>query len=113
WDEEIVRGSLDDGSFTIWYLHGGVVKAALTFGRSGDLDHARRLVLDGRPLGDQRAALADLEADLAEVGVDRDFRRAERWRQVRTGAAPRWSRARASSSIQHVHTVRGGGKAVR
>jgi len=78
WDEEIVRGSLDDGSFTIWYLHGGVVKAALTFGRSGDLDHARRLVLDGRPLGDQRAALADLEADLAEVGVDRDLRRAER-----------------------------------
>src|SRR5205807_4112636 len=45
WDEEIVRGSLNDASFTVFYLQGGAVKGALTFGRSGDLDHARRLIV--------------------------------------------------------------------
>src|SRR5437763_6934791 len=30
WHEEIVRGSLRDGSFTIWYVHGDRVRAALT-----------------------------------------------------------------------------------
>jgi 3-phenylpropionate/trans-cinnamate dioxygenase ferredoxin reductase subunit len=70
WDEEIVRGSMADGSFTIWYLTGGVMKAALTFGRSDELDHARRLIRRGPVLGaEQRAALADTEADLAEVGA--------------------------------------------
>jgi 3-phenylpropionate/trans-cinnamate dioxygenase ferredoxin reductase subunit len=78
WDEEIVRGSLDDGSFTIFYLQDGAVKGALTFGRSDDLDHARRLLVDGLPLGDQRASLGDLDTDLAAVGSDGDLKRAER-----------------------------------
>jgi len=65
WDEEIVRGSLADGSFTTWYLQDGVVKAALTFGRSDDLDHARRLLAAGSTLtADERAALADLDSPL-------------------------------------------------
>jgi 3-phenylpropionate/trans-cinnamate dioxygenase ferredoxin reductase subunit len=69
WDEEIVRGSLDDGSFTTWYLEGGTVKAALTFGRSDDLDHARRLLADGTALSDShRGALGDTNADLDAVG---------------------------------------------
>src|SRR5262249_61487845 len=42
WDEELLRGSHEDGSFTTWYLQEGRVKAALTFGRSDDLDHGRR-----------------------------------------------------------------------
>jgi 3-phenylpropionate/trans-cinnamate dioxygenase ferredoxin reductase component len=69
WDEEILRGSLDDGSFTNWYLQDGAVKAALTFGRSDDLDHARRLIV-GKAVLDEaaRAALGDLDADLATVG---------------------------------------------
>ncbi len=54
------------------------MKGALTFGRSGDLDHARRLIVDGLPLGDGRAALGDLDTDLAAVGIERDLRRAER-----------------------------------
>jgi 3-phenylpropionate/trans-cinnamate dioxygenase ferredoxin reductase component len=67
WDQEIVRGSMDDGAFTNWYLKDGAVKAALTFGRD-DLDHARRLIVDGRALDErQRAALADLDADLGGV----------------------------------------------
>lgn len=69
WDEEIVRGSLDDGAFTNWYLKDGAVKAALTFGRSDDLDHARRLLTDGAGLSEaHRAALGDLDADLDTVG---------------------------------------------
>jgi 3-phenylpropionate/trans-cinnamate dioxygenase ferredoxin reductase subunit len=68
WDEEIVRGSLDDGEFTNWYLQDGRVVAALTFGRSDDLDHARRLLAARPVLGAaQRAALGDLDADLGTV----------------------------------------------
>jgi 3-phenylpropionate/trans-cinnamate dioxygenase ferredoxin reductase subunit len=65
WDEEIVRGSFDDGSFTNWYLRDGRVVAALTFGRADDLDHARRLLTE-KPVLDaaQRAALADVDSDL-------------------------------------------------
>ena len=47
WDEEIMRGSLEDGSFTNWYLEDGAVRAALTWGRSDDLDAARRLIVAG------------------------------------------------------------------
>ncbi len=69
WDEEILRGSLADGSFTNWYLKDGAVKAALTFGRSDDLDAARRLITRGGALEEsERAALGDLDADLAAVG---------------------------------------------
>jgi 3-phenylpropionate/trans-cinnamate dioxygenase ferredoxin reductase subunit len=65
WDEEILRGSFEEGSFTNWYLKDGVVKAALTWGRSGDLEAARRLIVDGIPLDErQRAALADPNSDL-------------------------------------------------
>jgi 3-phenylpropionate/trans-cinnamate dioxygenase ferredoxin reductase component len=69
WDEEIVRGSFEDGAFTDWYLKDGAVKAALTFGRSDDLDTGRRLLVDGVVLDEaQRAALGDLDADLDSIG---------------------------------------------
>jgi 3-phenylpropionate/trans-cinnamate dioxygenase ferredoxin reductase subunit len=69
WDEEILRGSYDDGEFTTWYLKDGQVKAALTFGRSDDLEHARRLLADAGALDDrQRKALADVDSDLTGVG---------------------------------------------
>ncbi len=66
WDEEILRGSFDDGAFTNWYLQDGRVVAALTFGRSDDLDHARRLLAE-KPVLDasRRAALADADSDLS------------------------------------------------
>lgn len=69
WDEEIVRGSLEDGSFSVWYLKDGAVLGALSVGRSEDLDHARRLIVDGRVLGDKRAALGDLEVELEDLGA--------------------------------------------
>jgi 3-phenylpropionate/trans-cinnamate dioxygenase ferredoxin reductase subunit len=68
WDEEILRGSMEERSFTIWYLKDGAVKAALTFGRSDDLDPARQLIRDGAVLDErQRSALGNLEADLGGV----------------------------------------------
>jgi 3-phenylpropionate/trans-cinnamate dioxygenase ferredoxin reductase component len=69
WDEEIVRGSYEDGSFTTWYLADGQVRAVLTFGRSDDLEHGRRLIAE-RPVlaAGARAELADLHADLGAVG---------------------------------------------
>ena len=68
WDEEIVRGSIADGSFTNWYLQEGRVVAALTFGRSDDLDHARRLLTEKPALdATARARLGDLDADLGAV----------------------------------------------
>jgi 3-phenylpropionate/trans-cinnamate dioxygenase ferredoxin reductase subunit len=68
WDEEIVRGSLEGGSFTTWYLREERLVAALTFGRSEDLDYARRLLVE-RPTLDAsaRAALADVDSALGAV----------------------------------------------
>jgi 3-phenylpropionate/trans-cinnamate dioxygenase ferredoxin reductase component len=69
WDEEIVLGSIEDAAFTNWYLKDGVVKGALTVGRSGDLDHARRLLAGGRMLDEaERRGLGDREADLEKIG---------------------------------------------
>ena len=55
WDQEIVRGSFDDGAFTVFYLQSGRVRGALTVGRSDDLQAARRLIADGTDLGDRAA----------------------------------------------------------
>jgi 3-phenylpropionate/trans-cinnamate dioxygenase ferredoxin reductase subunit len=69
WDEEVLRGSFEEASFTNWYLQGPRVVAALTVGRSEDLDHARRLIAESPSLDAlQRAALGELESDLAGVG---------------------------------------------
>ena len=60
WDEEVLRGSFEDG----------IVRAAVTFGRAEDLDHARRLIVAGSALTpEQSSELGDLDADLAAVGA--------------------------------------------
>jgi 3-phenylpropionate/trans-cinnamate dioxygenase ferredoxin reductase subunit len=46
WDQEIVRGSVPDGEFSIFYLDGGRVAGALSVGRGDDLDLARRYLAD-------------------------------------------------------------------
>ena len=56
WTEEIVRGSIEDGEFTVWYLDGDRLAAALTVGRSDDLEQARALIASGEPV--DREALA-------------------------------------------------------
>jgi 3-phenylpropionate/trans-cinnamate dioxygenase ferredoxin reductase subunit len=50
WSEEIVRGSIDEGEFTIWYLDGDRLAAALTVGRSDDLERARELISSREPV---------------------------------------------------------------
>jgi 3-phenylpropionate/trans-cinnamate dioxygenase ferredoxin reductase subunit len=70
WDEQILRGSFADGSFTNWYLKDGALKAALTYGRSADLDAARRMLKASTALDErERAALADADADLDALAV--------------------------------------------
>jgi 3-phenylpropionate/trans-cinnamate dioxygenase ferredoxin reductase subunit len=68
WDCEIVRGSLDDGEFAVFYVEGSRLVAALSVGRPEDLMHARRVLASGGELGSQAsAALADVGADLSEL----------------------------------------------
>jgi 3-phenylpropionate/trans-cinnamate dioxygenase ferredoxin reductase component len=67
WDREVVRGSLDGGEFSVWYLDGGRVAGALSVGRSDDLGHARRLLAAGTDLGGRADALGDLSSDLGEL----------------------------------------------
>ncbi len=69
WNEEIVRGSMGEGSFTTWYVKDARLVAALTVGRSGDLDHARRLMAEHTKLdAAARAALGDVDSELDAVG---------------------------------------------
>ena len=69
WDEEILRGSFEDASFTNWYLQQGRVKGALTVGRADDLDAARRLIAEAPVLDERaRAALGDLDTELDGIG---------------------------------------------
>lgn len=65
-DPAAVRGSLDDGSFTAFWLAGdGRLIAAVTVGRSDDLDGAQRMMRErSKP---DPAALADESTDLAEL----------------------------------------------
>ncbi len=67
WDQEIVRGSLDEGEFAIFYLAGGEVAAALSVGRSDDLEPARRWITSHTQLGDRAGELADLSTDLGTI----------------------------------------------
>lgn len=67
WDDELVRGSIDDGAFSVWYLKNDVLVAALSIGRDEDLMDARRLIA-AKASGDAlRAAVPDLGAELAAL----------------------------------------------
>ena len=67
WDAEVVRGSIDDPEFSVWYLDGGRVAGALSVGRSDDLEHARRLISSAAEVGERAAELEDLSTDLAGI----------------------------------------------
>ncbi|HEX3977837.1 MAG TPA: FAD-dependent oxidoreductase [Solirubrobacteraceae bacterium] len=64
WDREVIRGSLDDGAFSAFYLSDGYVAGALSVGRSEDLQHARRFIAEHTEIGDRAGALGDLSTDL-------------------------------------------------
>jgi 3-phenylpropionate/trans-cinnamate dioxygenase ferredoxin reductase subunit len=60
WTEEIVRGSVDEGKFTIWYLDGDRLAAALSVDRSDDLEQARELIASRAPVNrDELARVPD------------------------------------------------------
>jgi 3-phenylpropionate/trans-cinnamate dioxygenase ferredoxin reductase component len=61
----VVRGSMDDGDFTAFYLTAGRVTAALTVGRSDDLEPAQRFITEHA--GPDPAALADEGTDLGSL----------------------------------------------
>jgi 3-phenylpropionate/trans-cinnamate dioxygenase ferredoxin reductase subunit len=67
WDREVVRGSFLEGAFSVWYLDGGRLVGALSVDRSEDLEHARRLIAAGTPLGDRLEQLGDASSDLAAL----------------------------------------------
>jgi 3-phenylpropionate/trans-cinnamate dioxygenase ferredoxin reductase component len=64
WDSEVVRGSIEDGKFSVWYMKDGRVGAALSVGRSDDLEHARRLIAGHHDVSQKVDQLADLSSDL-------------------------------------------------
>ncbi len=63
WDREVIRGSVDDGAFSVFYLRDGRVQGALSVGRAEDLQHARRFIAEHTEIGDA-GALGDLSTDL-------------------------------------------------
>jgi 3-phenylpropionate/trans-cinnamate dioxygenase ferredoxin reductase subunit len=65
WDQEVVRGSIDAGEFSIWYLVKGRLAAALSVGRSEDLEQAHGLIVSGADLEGRAAELGDPSTDLA------------------------------------------------
>jgi 3-phenylpropionate/trans-cinnamate dioxygenase ferredoxin reductase component len=63
--EPVIRGSLEEGEFAAFYVDDGEVKAAMSVGRSDDLDHARRFIAEKTRV--DPAALAELETDLSAL----------------------------------------------
>jgi 3-phenylpropionate/trans-cinnamate dioxygenase ferredoxin reductase component len=63
--DTVIRGSLDDGEFIAFYLDDGLVKAALSVGRSDDLDCARQFIYEKTKVDE--SALADTGTDLSSL----------------------------------------------
>jgi 3-phenylpropionate/trans-cinnamate dioxygenase ferredoxin reductase subunit len=67
WDDEVWRGSREEGEFSVWYLKDGRVAGCLSVGRPEDLAEARRLLAEGVDVSGARGALADAGSDLAAI----------------------------------------------
>ena len=61
----VIRGSLDEGEFAAFWIDDGRVAAAMSVGRSDDLEHARRFLSERTQVDPD--ALADLDTDLASL----------------------------------------------
>jgi 3-phenylpropionate/trans-cinnamate dioxygenase ferredoxin reductase subunit len=51
WDQEVWRGSPEEGEFSVWYLQGDRVAGCLSVGRSEELAEARQMLADRTPFG--------------------------------------------------------------
>jgi 3-phenylpropionate/trans-cinnamate dioxygenase ferredoxin reductase subunit len=67
WDQEVWRGSAEEGEFSVWYLQGGSVAGCLSVDRSEDLAEARRMLADGVDVSAAVARIEDASADLASI----------------------------------------------
>ena len=65
WDEEVVRGSIDDGQFSVWYLQDGRVAGCLAVGRSDDIEAATNLLKSRTDVSERKSQLADVDSDLS------------------------------------------------
>jgi 3-phenylpropionate/trans-cinnamate dioxygenase ferredoxin reductase subunit len=63
--DTVIRGSMDDGDFTAFFVEDGKVTAALTVGRSDDLEHAKRFMKESA--SPDPSALADESTDLGSL----------------------------------------------
>jgi 3-phenylpropionate/trans-cinnamate dioxygenase ferredoxin reductase component len=68
WDEVWMRGSLDEGRFTAFYVKGGRLAAALTVGRSDDLTVAARLLREKTDISGMRGRIEDPRHEITDVG---------------------------------------------
>jgi 3-phenylpropionate/trans-cinnamate dioxygenase ferredoxin reductase subunit len=68
WDEVWIRGSMDEGKFTAFYVKGGRLAAALTVGRSDDLAVAGRLLSEKTDIAALGARIEDADSDISELG---------------------------------------------
>jgi 3-phenylpropionate/trans-cinnamate dioxygenase ferredoxin reductase subunit len=69
YDELVWRGDRDAGEFSVFYIDGGRVAGALSVGRSEDIEHARRLLVDGVDVSGSLGVLGDADSDLASLGA--------------------------------------------
>jgi 3-phenylpropionate/trans-cinnamate dioxygenase ferredoxin reductase subunit len=60
-----IRGSMEDDDFTAFFVDDGKVTAALTVGRSDDLEHAKRFMKEAT--SPDPSALADQSTDLGSI----------------------------------------------
>jgi 3-phenylpropionate/trans-cinnamate dioxygenase ferredoxin reductase subunit len=67
WDREIVRGSIDEGKFSIFYVQDGQVVATLAVGRSDDIEVGSRLLTSHTDMSGREDELGDLSTDLAGI----------------------------------------------
>lgn len=70
WDELVVRGSLEDRQFAAFYLHQGIVRAAIGFDRGKDVRRSAGLIKAARALDPSEiAALRDEDQDLRKLAA--------------------------------------------
>jgi 3-phenylpropionate/trans-cinnamate dioxygenase ferredoxin reductase subunit len=67
WDQEVWRGSPEEGEFSVWYLQNGRVAGCLSVERSEDLAEARRMLAGGVDVSGAVATIEDASADLASI----------------------------------------------
>src|SRR5260370_17804826 len=70
WNEEVLRGTFDDGAFSVWYLRDGRLVGTLTVDRAEELDPAPALLREGVDLSAFRVDLCDPDADLVALASE-------------------------------------------